>query len=200
MEGQSSSPKSSSSPKPSSSPPPPKIQKVDDARLLDQKIQKPTQERTDSDIRIDQLCKELNKEKADREKAQTELDQMMKITSNRFNKLLEELKTKNELIGQLEKEREAEMKRIQSQLDEKTAEVDEMKRKEEKMETELKDLNLKHQHQNDISLHLIQTNMEVTILHWLILGPTDRGFKMLVSSKAEISQYIEKIIQLFIQN
>ena len=75
-----------------------------------------------------------------------------------------------------------------------------MKRKEEKMETELKDLNLKHQHQNDISLHLIQTNMEVTILHWLILGPTDRGFKMLVSSKAEISQYIEKIIQLFIQN
>ena len=115
MEGQ------SSSPKPSSSPPPPKIQKVDDARLLDQKIQKPTQERTDSDIRIDQLCKELNKEKADREKAQTELDQMMKITSNRFNKLLEELKTKNELIGQLEKEREAEMKRIQSQLDEKTA-------------------------------------------------------------------------------
>ena len=68
------------------------------------------------------------------------------------------------------------------------------------METELKDLNLKHQHQNDISLHLIQTNLEVTILHLLILGPTDRGFKMLVSSKAEISQYIEKIIQLFIQN
>ena len=68
-----------------------------------------------------QLCEELNKEKACREKAQTELDQMMEITSNRIHKLFEELKTKDELIGQLEKEKEAEMKRIQSQLDEKTA-------------------------------------------------------------------------------
>ena len=59
-----------------------------------------------------------------------------------------------------------------------------MKRKEEKMETELKDLNLKHQHQNDISLHLIQTNLEVTTLHLLIYHHWDQltGFKMLVSS------------------
>ena len=42
------------------------------------------------------------------------------------------------------------------------------------METELKDLNLKHQHQNDISLHLIQTNLEVTILHLLMYNHWDQ--------------------------